>query len=152
VRLLEALNILESATIDCKHRNIDTPEVTEALDVLAPYCKPDWRVIGFRNSLRPHPGQFGPDVEGQQQILRVYFGGIHSCIRGLLATQVLALRFRCKTIGDFKSQVELEWLSAALEMMLDGGIFTRGNNSSAGNGRSLKTSICLRARQVASFT
>ena len=48
MRLLEALKILEDATLDCKRRNIDTPEVREALDVLAPYCRPEWKITGFR--------------------------------------------------------------------------------------------------------
>jgi hypothetical protein len=49
VRILEALEILEAAVLECKTREIDTPEVREALDVLAPYCRPEWRVAGFRN-------------------------------------------------------------------------------------------------------
>jgi hypothetical protein len=42
VRILEALKILEAAVLECKTREIDTPEVREALDVLAPYCRPEW--------------------------------------------------------------------------------------------------------------
>jgi hypothetical protein len=44
VRILEALKILEAAVLECKTREIDTPEVREALDVLASYCRPEWRV------------------------------------------------------------------------------------------------------------
>ena len=40
VRILEAVKILEAATIECKTRDIDTPEVREALDVVAPYWGP----------------------------------------------------------------------------------------------------------------
>jgi len=40
VRVLEALKILEDATLDSKKRDIDTPEVREALDLLDPLCKP----------------------------------------------------------------------------------------------------------------
>ena len=71
MRLLEALKILEAATTESKERCIDTPEVREALDVLAPYCHPKWRVEGFRNSLRPIKRDMGPELEGQQQMLRV---------------------------------------------------------------------------------
>ena len=35
MRVLEALRTLEAAVIECKTRDIDTPEVREALDVLA---------------------------------------------------------------------------------------------------------------------
>jgi hypothetical protein len=41
VRVLEALKILEDATLDSKKRDIDTPEVREALDLLDPLCKPN---------------------------------------------------------------------------------------------------------------
>jgi hypothetical protein len=37
MRILEALKILEAATTECKTRDIDTPEVREALNIVAPY-------------------------------------------------------------------------------------------------------------------
>ena len=37
MRILEALRILEDATVECKVRDIDTPDVKEALDLLDPY-------------------------------------------------------------------------------------------------------------------
>lgn len=40
MRVLEALKILEDATLDCKTRDINTPEVRTALKVLRPYCRP----------------------------------------------------------------------------------------------------------------
>jgi len=67
VRVLEALKILEDATLDSKKRDIDTPEVREALDMLDPYCDPKWRVAGFRSSLQPHKRDIGIELEGQQQ-------------------------------------------------------------------------------------
>ena len=70
MRILEALKILEAATLECKTREIDTPEVREALDVLAPHCEPEWRIRGFREHLKPSE-EFGPSGEGQQQNLRV---------------------------------------------------------------------------------
>ena len=45
---------------------------------------PPWRIEGFRNSLRPTMGQLGADLEGQQQVLRVYFSGIYFSIRAFL--------------------------------------------------------------------
>jgi hypothetical protein len=44
VRVLEALRILEVATVECKLRSIETPEVREALDLLDPYYRPTWYV------------------------------------------------------------------------------------------------------------
>jgi hypothetical protein len=39
--VLEALAILESATLECKRRDINTPEVREALDLLEPHIRPE---------------------------------------------------------------------------------------------------------------
>ena len=52
MRMLEALRILEDATLECKVRNIDMPEVKAALDLLDPYCRPTWFVKMFRASLQ----------------------------------------------------------------------------------------------------
>jgi hypothetical protein len=93
VRVLEALRILRGATVYCKKRNIDTAEVREALDLLDPYCLPESRIAGFRHNLRSD-GQRDEELEGQQQVLRVYFSGINGDIRGLLLMQIGRLAFR----------------------------------------------------------
>ena len=116
VRVLEALKILEAATIECKTRDIDTPEVREALDLLAPYCRPEWRVTGFRDHLKPHE-EFGPGGEGQQQSLRVYFGGIYSNVRYLLQTQIKRLNNRYRKTKDAAVKAELDRLTAELEKL-----------------------------------
>jgi len=46
-RIVEALKTLEAAVVECKTRNIDTPEVGDALDVLAPYCRPECKLPAF---------------------------------------------------------------------------------------------------------
>lgn len=79
MRILEALKILE-----------DTVEVREALALLAPHCRPEWLITGFRSRLKPHE-EFGPGGEGQQQNLRVNFSGIHTNVRELLARQIRRL-------------------------------------------------------------
>jgi len=113
VRVLEALKILEAATIECKTRDVDTPEVREALDVLAPYCRPEWRITGFREHLKRHE-EFGPGGEGQLQVLRVYFSGIHTCVRQLLAGQIGKLNYRYKKTNDAMLKAELDRLTAEL--------------------------------------
>ena len=45
---LEALAILETAVLECKKRNINTPEVKEALDFFEPYIWPKWVIPQFR--------------------------------------------------------------------------------------------------------
>ena len=111
MRVLEALKILEDATLDCKIRNINTPEVRTALEVLQPYCRPLWRITGFRDHLKQH-GEQGPDSEGQQQVLRVYFGGIYENVRQLLSTQVKKLSYRYEKTKDAAVKRELDRLKS----------------------------------------
>ena len=47
--VLEALAILEGANLECKKRDINTPEVKEALDFFEPYIWPKWLVPKFRH-------------------------------------------------------------------------------------------------------
>jgi hypothetical protein len=116
MRVLEALKILESAVIECKTREIDTPEVREALDLLEPYCRPEWRVTGFREHLTRHE-EFGPGGEGQQQTLRVYFGGIHDNVRALLSAQIGKTRYLYRKKNDAALKGEIDRLTAALEAL-----------------------------------
>jgi hypothetical protein len=113
VRVLEALRILEAATIECKLRSIDTPDVREALDALDPYCHPTWYVGAFRDHLKPCD-EVGPAREGQQQNLRVNFGGIHRNVRRLLAAEVGRLRFRYKKRQDAALKAKLDRLAGEL--------------------------------------
>ena len=113
MRVLEALKILEEATLDCKARDINTPEVRTALDVLQPYCRPAWRIAGFRDHLQPHNLDSGR--EGQQQVLRVYFGGIHNNVRQLLSTQVKQLSYRYEKTKEAVVKQELDRLKTKLE-------------------------------------
>lgn len=116
MRVLEALRILEAATLNCKTCRIDTPEVNQALDVLEPHCRPEWRVEGFRHSLEPH-GDSGNDREGQQQVLRVYFAGIHGSVRKLLSAQIATLSYRYRKTHDQAVKAELDRLTAELERL-----------------------------------
>ncbi len=112
MRVLEALKILEEATLDCKIRDVDTPEVRAALGVLQPYCRPKWRVAGFRDHSQPHDK--GPEREGQQQVLRVYFGGIYRNVRQLLSTEIKRLNHRYEKTTDAVVKQELDRLKAEL--------------------------------------
>ena len=114
MRVLEALRILEVATVECKLRSIDTPEVREALDLLDPYCRSTWYVGEFRSHLVPCRESVGPSLEGQQQNLRVNFGGIYRNVRRLLAAEVGRLRFRCNKTKDPALAAELDRLTDEL--------------------------------------
>jgi hypothetical protein len=49
--ILEALAILESATLECKKREVDTLELRGALDFLEPHIQPAWLIPQFRHNL-----------------------------------------------------------------------------------------------------
>ncbi len=115
MRVLEALKILEEATLDCKIRDVDTPEVRAALGVLQLYCRPKWRVAGFRDHSQPHDK--GPEREGQQQVLRVYFAGIYENVRQLLSTKVKRLTDRYEKTPDEAVKRELDRLKGDLEQL-----------------------------------
>jgi hypothetical protein len=116
MRVLEALKILEEATLDAKKRAIDTRHVRQALDVLDPYCAPKWRVAGFRDHLRPHT-QDGVELEGQQQILRAYFDGIYKNVRQLLLVEIGKLNYRNRKTKDGAVKAKLDRLNSELEKL-----------------------------------
>jgi len=116
MRVLEALKILEEATVDSKKRAIDTRDVRQALDVLDPYCAPKWRVAGFRDHLRPHT-QDGVELEGQQQILRAYFDGIYKNVRQLLLVEIGKLNYRNRKTKDGAVKAKLDRLNSELEKL-----------------------------------
>ena len=71
-----------------------TPEVGEALDVLEPYCQPEWRITGFREHLK-RSEEFGPSGEGQPQSLRTLI--LAAFMRMLFSEQIGKFRYRyCK--------------------------------------------------------
>ena len=67
--VLEALATLESAVLECKKRNVNTPEVKTALDLLDRYIWPKWVIPQFRHSVE-NEEQPLERREGQQQVLR----------------------------------------------------------------------------------
>ena len=97
--VLEALAILESAVLECKKRNVNTPEVKAALDSLERYVWPKWLIPQFRMALcRGGDGEF--DLEGQQELLRATFPGIRDSVRVLLEVRMDALARRFHETHD----------------------------------------------------
>ena len=88
--ILEALAILEAAVLECKNRDVDTPEVKAALDLFERYIWPKWLIPQFRHSVE-NEEQPLEKREGQQQVLRVTFPGIRNCVRELLGVRTDAL-------------------------------------------------------------
>ena len=67
-----------------------------------------------RNSLGPAAGRSGADLEGQQQNLRVNFGGIYGAIRALLHAQIGKLGAKYAASKDETVKAELDRLTAKL--------------------------------------
>jgi hypothetical protein len=88
---LEALAILEAATLECKKREADTPELRTALDLLEPHIQPAWLIPQFRHNLDGEQEHDFSMREGQQQVFRVTFPGIRDSVRELLGVRADAL-------------------------------------------------------------
>src|SRR6266478_4152849 len=114
--VLEALVILESAVLECKQRNVDTPEVREALDFLAPHIRPTWLVPQYRHALDGH-GDQGYEREGQQQVLRPSFDGIRDSVRDLLGMRLDRLARQFATTQDMRVKKEIERLAKEYEKL-----------------------------------
>jgi hypothetical protein len=110
VTILQALKILEDATLECKERSIDTPEVKEALDLLQVVVRPDWLVPQFRDRVA-REDRSPVSLEGQQQVLRATFPGIRRSIVELLGKQMDKLARQYAKSQDPKVKAELERLS-----------------------------------------
>ena len=82
--VLEALAILEAATLECKKREVDTPELRAALDFLEPHIQPAWPIPQFRHNLDGEQQHDYAAREGQQQIFRATFPGIRDSLRALI--------------------------------------------------------------------
>ena len=90
MNILEALAILESAVSECKKRNVNTPEATEALNLVAPYVRPKLVVAQFRHHIAREHGK-EHEKEGQQQVLRATFAEVRNSIRELIGQEMDAL-------------------------------------------------------------
>jgi hypothetical protein len=80
--VLDALAILEAATLVCKQRDIYTPEVREALDYLQPRIRPEWLIPQFRYHAQLNDkNEIDVDKEAQQQALRRIFPRIRESVK-----------------------------------------------------------------------
>jgi hypothetical protein len=105
--VLEAVATLEAATLECKKRDINTPEVREALDSLERYIWPRWLIPQFcHHALRERTGN-EVDLEGQQQVLRATFPGIRDAVRELISVRMVALARKFHETHDMKVSHEI---------------------------------------------
>jgi len=108
--VLEALAILEAAVLECKKKDINPPEVKNALDLLEPYVRPKWIIPQFRHHAVEYNGDSYAAREGQQQVLRATFPGIRNCVREILGVRTDALARKFHETHDVAVKVELERL------------------------------------------
>ena len=80
--VLDALAILETATLECKQRDIYTPEVKEALDFLQSQSRPEWLIPHFRYHAQLN--EVDLNKEAQEQALRAIFPCIRESVKDLL--------------------------------------------------------------------
>src|SRR5262249_60788311 len=99
---LEALDILESAVLECKKRNVNTREVKETLDSLERYVWRKWLIPQFRHHALNDWTDNHVDHEGQQDWLRATFPGIGDAVRDLLGVRPDALARKLATPTDLQ--------------------------------------------------
>src|SRR5262245_14550632 len=105
----EALAILESATLEYQKRDINAPEVMEALNLLEPHIQPPWLIPQLRYHLDCDPS-VEVNIEIQKQALRATFPGIRNSVRALLGKQADALARKFHETHDMAVKDELERL------------------------------------------
>ena len=109
--VLEALATLESATLECKQRDIDTPEVREALTFLEPHIQPEWLISQFRYHVQRYGQQHWWELEAQQQVLCAIFPRIRESVKDLLGKQMDALARNFAATHDMKVKDEINLLA-----------------------------------------
>jgi hypothetical protein len=109
--VLEALAILESATLECKQRDIDTPEVREALTLLEPHIQPEWLIPQFRYHVQRYGQQHWWELEDQQQVLCAIFPRIRESVKELIGKQMAALARNFAATHDMKVKDKINLLA-----------------------------------------
>ena len=109
--VLEALATLESATLECKQRDIDTPEVREALTFLEPHIQPEWLISQFRYHVQRYGQQHWWELEAQQQVLCAIFPRIRESVKDLFGKQMDALARNFAATHDMKVKDEINLLA-----------------------------------------
>jgi len=124
--VLQALAILEAAVLECKKRDINTPEVKSALDLLEPYVRPQWIIPQFRHHALEHNGDSYAAREGQQQVLRATFPSIRYSVRVLLEVRMDSLARKFHETHDMKLKDELERLLKEYGKLKEPWVFVAG--------------------------
>ena len=83
-----ALAILQAAIVECKQRDIYTPELEAALDFLQPRIRVNWLIPQFRYHAQLNDkNEVDVDKEVQQQVLRTILLLIRESVKELIGEQ-----------------------------------------------------------------
>jgi hypothetical protein len=104
--IIEAINILEIATVECKNKDVDRPDVNQALDVVELYVRPEWVVPQFRYHLQ-REGNNAIDIADQQAVLNATFFIINDCLKELVRKTMEALACEFDETRDLKVKEEI---------------------------------------------
>ena len=110
MNIFEALAILESAVLECEKRIVNTPEATEALDLLARYVRPKLVVAQFRHHIAREHGK-EHEKEDQQPVLRATFAEIRNSVRELIGEEMGALARDFPHTDDMELKNAIEYLA-----------------------------------------
>ena len=118
---LKALAILESAVLECKKRDINTPEVKNALDLLERYSWPKWLVLQFRHHALKERTR--DQVGGATASASRHFPGIRDCVRELLRVQMDRLALKFHKTKDLKISDEIYRLAGEYGKLKEPWVF-----------------------------
>ena len=121
--VLEALATLESATLECKQRDIDTPEVRETLTFLEPHIQPEWLISQFRYHVQRYGQQHWWELEAQQQVLCAIFPRIRESVKELIGKQMDALARNFAATHDMKVKDEINLLAKEYDKLGEPWVF-----------------------------
>ena len=77
-----AFAILQAAIVECRQRDIYTPELKAALDFLQSRIRPEWLIPQFRYHAQLNKKtEVDLDIEAQQQALRRIFPRIRESVK-----------------------------------------------------------------------
>ena len=121
--ILEAPAILEAAVLECKKRDINTPELREALVLLERYVWPKSLVPQFRDHALKERSNNDFDRESQQQVLRATFPGIRDAVRELLGLRMDALARKFHETHDVAMSDEIYRLAGEYGKLKEPWVF-----------------------------
>src|SRR5215510_15102710 len=91
-------------SLECKKKNVNTPEVSAALDLLKPYNWAKWLILQFRNHALERCTSDEVDPEGQQVLSATFL----EAVRELLSVRMNTLARKFHEPHDIVVKDELE--------------------------------------------